>query len=400
MGAHVAAELASKPYSGPDNAPTWTPRVAFCDWHDMKMAMRFIVATFFFALGLPYAWAQSAEDPIVLSIVPIGTPETEMNTDLYADERARLDEVIVNACKDSNRFKAQVSAMDLTGIRIGFDCEDDYSACMANLGKRSKAEQVIWGDLSQRSGQWDLSLQILDVGSRRIMHQETWAFPAADGALEDMALAVRAFVEGKEPPKKVAKGKVRIESDPAGARVVVDGTAYGATPTTLTLDAGPHVVEVSMLDLGTKTRNITVEADGMTRLPPFRFVQDKPEVAVRMAPVQKRSWHFWAGIGVLSVATVSGVGALYFREQQQVAKSDASLLIEEAGGSNARFTAAQQQAYETIKSDFVDARNGIIAFTALTGLAAAGGTYLLFVSDTTTTALVPTLGGLSVYGRF
>jgi type IV secretory pathway protease TraF len=40
------------------------------------------------------------------------------------------------------------------------------------------------------------------------------------------------------------EGELVVSSRPVGARVVVDGSDRGATPLTVTLPAGPHVIEV------------------------------------------------------------------------------------------------------------------------------------------------------------
>jgi len=355
----------------------------------MKMAMRLFVATFIFLFALPVAWAQSADDAIVLSVIPIGTT-AEVNADLHAAERERIDEAILDSSKDSGRYAARVSPLDLAAVRIGFDCDSDYSDCMSQLGRRAKAEQVLWGELDKRSDQWDLSLNILDTTSRRIIHQKTWTFPAGEGALDDMILAVSAFVEGKETVQTKPKGTVRIESDPAGATVRVDGTVYGETPSTVTLTVGAHVVEVSLVDRGTKTRNITVKPNKMTRLAPFRFAEKAPEVAVRMAPAEKKNWRFWTGVGALSVATVSGVGSLYFLGERDAALGEAENLVE-----------AERDRYDQLETDFHSAQTLMVVSATTAGIAAVSGLYLLFLSDTTTTAaVVPTFGGLSVHATF
>ena len=372
----------------------------------MKMFMRFTAATMFFLLCLPCASAQSADDAIVLSIIKIGTA----SDDLYASERARLDQAIIDASNDAGRYEVKVAIQDLSQVRDGFSCLDiGYTKCMAEVGKLQSAEQILWGELAQQSGQWDLSLNVMDVTTKRIVHQKAWAFPAAEGALDDMVLAVRGFIDGKKTQKAKPKGRVRIESDPAGATVRVDGTVYRETPATLTLEAGPHKAEVSVVERGRKTRkktrNFTVRPGQEIRLPIFRFTEKpQPKVGTELAPAKKKNWRFWTGVSAMTIATVSGVSAMYFLGEQEAAASEANTLIKSATvdpatGSDG-YTQLQIDAHAEIEADYNRARMGLIISSTIAGIAAASGTYLIFVSDTTTTAVIPTLGGISVHATF
>ena len=48
-------------------------------------------------------------------------------------------------------------------------------------------------------------------------------------------------------PQETPFGTLEVRSDPAGARILVDGTDYGSiTPDDFTLTAGPHRVAVSL----------------------------------------------------------------------------------------------------------------------------------------------------------
>jgi len=368
----------------------------------MKMSMRFIAATIFFLLYLPCALAQSGDDAIVLSIIKLGTA-AEADPDLYASERNQLDTAIVDASNDAGRYEVKVATFDLSQVRDGFDCRSSYTKCMAEVGKVINAEQILWGELTQQSGQWDLSVNVMDVASRRIVHQKAWAFPAGEGALDDMVLAVRGFVDGKERRQEKAKGRVRIESDPAGANVRVDGKPYGKTPAVLKLETGPHEVEVSLLDRGTKTRKITVKADQEKRTR-FVFAEKAPEVAVRIAPAKKKNWRFWTGVGAMAVATASGISALYFSGECEAVASEAQKAVDGAEVNlitgQREYTQSQFDRHAVLEDDYNRVFTGMVISSTIAGLAAASGTYLLFLSDTTTTAVIPTLGGISVHASF
>jgi len=56
-------------------------------------------------------------------------------------------------------------------------------------------------------------------------------------------------------------GTVVVNTDPAGAAVVIDGEAHGATPVTATLKAGPHTIELSTKEGVRRTMTVNVTAN-------------------------------------------------------------------------------------------------------------------------------------------
>jgi hypothetical protein len=58
-----------------------------------------------------------------------------------------------------------------------------------------------------------------------------------------------------------ATGTVVVNTDPAGAAVVIDGEAHGATPVTATLKTGPHTIELSTKDGVRRTMTVNVTAN-------------------------------------------------------------------------------------------------------------------------------------------
>src|SRR4030095_2494666 len=56
-------------------------------------------------------------------------------------------------------------------------------------------------------------------------------------------------------------GTVVVNTDPAGAAVVSDGEAHGATPVTATLKTGPHTIELSTKDGVRRTMTVNVTAN-------------------------------------------------------------------------------------------------------------------------------------------
>jgi hypothetical protein len=107
-------------------------------------------------------------------------------------------------------------------------------------------------------------------------HRSPWAAAAREGGLNRpriiaAAVVVVALMSGgvfaarryfSAPATTVpVTGTVVVNTDPAGAAVVIDGEAHGATPVTATLKTGPHTIELSTKDGVRRTMTVTVTAN-------------------------------------------------------------------------------------------------------------------------------------------
>jgi hypothetical protein len=69
------------------------------------------------------------------------------------------------------------------------------------------------------------------------------------------------WLRGPAAGAKPVTGSLRVESDPVGAQVLIDGTAHGKTPLTLALAVGPHQLVVQQ---GGKTQQVAVTIERET----------------------------------------------------------------------------------------------------------------------------------------
>jgi len=115
-----------------------------------------------------------------------------------------------------------------------------------------------------------------DDSERRDTHVSPWAAAARESAssrprLIAAAVVVVALMSGGvfaarryfSAPATTAPvtGTVVVNTDPAGAAVVIDGEAHGATPVTATLKTGPHTIELSTKDGVRRTMTVNVTAN-------------------------------------------------------------------------------------------------------------------------------------------
>jgi len=107
-------------------------------------------------------------------------------------------------------------------------------------------------------------------------HKSPWAAAAGESVMNRpriiaAAVVVVALMSGgvfaarryfSAPTATVpVTGNVVVNTDPAGAAVVIDGEAHGATPVTATLKTGPHTIELSTKDGVRRTMTVNVTAN-------------------------------------------------------------------------------------------------------------------------------------------
>ena len=96
-----------------------------------------------------------------------------------------------------------------------------------------------------------------------------------------MSRAVPAAAAAPAAAPAIATRAVALESDPAGARVALEGRLLGETPLTVQLPVGSHAVEVAKAGFSPETLSVTV-AGGETEVRRFRITL-KPLKAVEAA---------------------------------------------------------------------------------------------------------------------
>ena len=111
---------------------------------------------------------------------------------------------------------------------------------------------------------------------------------------------------------KPLKGTLRVESDPAGAAVEVDGKARGLTPLDeLNLAPGKHQVRLQLKKHREATRQVAVEAGKAAalkvKLEPLAAPLPKPVLRPIKPPVKKRG-RLWTWVAAGSAVALAGLG--------------------------------------------------------------------------------------------
>jgi hypothetical protein len=120
------------------------------------------------------------------------------------------------------------------------DCLDDIS-CLGRAGVSLGVRRIVAGSVGTRGKQFLFNLNLDNVEQGKV---ESRVFRLVEGGIEDLIHAVQE-ASGELFRPHVEPGKIKIESQPVGARVSIDNAYLGVTPLISgTLLAGKHAVHV------------------------------------------------------------------------------------------------------------------------------------------------------------
>ena len=146
-------------------------------------------------------------------------------------------------------------------VKLVFGCTDERPDCMAKVGKSLSVGRLIYGSLrkQQGSGVYTVTLKQLNVADGTVEKFITETVPTAiltAGSPELDTLAEKwlrsLLVEGM-------RGGLRVQSEPPGATVQVDGAPAGTAPLSLNeLDPGDHQVKLELDGYAPLVRSVTI----------------------------------------------------------------------------------------------------------------------------------------------
>jgi hypothetical protein len=175
--------------------------------------------------------------------------------------------------------------------------------------------------------------RVVQPGSGRRYRRFAIAVLAVLLLLEAAYLGAARFLKSPEAPP--ASGVLVVESQPAGAEVVIDGRVRGMTPLNLTLPPGPHSMELRVAGGTTKLVPITIQKGAQQS----HYVQletgaDLGSLLIRSEPAGARVSVDGQARGVTPVT----VGSLTPGQHEVVLESDlgrVSETVQVAGGATA-----------------------------------------------------------------
>ena len=208
--------------------------------------------------------------------------EFEVQQGLEIDRRtfsARLQNAARRAAPDLFVMtQANIETLVRAAGKTLAQCEGQ---CAVDTGKLIGADLVITGRIARVGRTFVISMQMYDTAKGELIAGEDVESKTEDDLLKVSAEATErllvslsggqsaaapAAAGAASPPLPApmrghaAQGTIKVVSNPAGAKVAIDGDAVGATPLTVKRDAGTYVVSVELSGYAPVSRQIEIAA--------------------------------------------------------------------------------------------------------------------------------------------
>ncbi len=208
---------------------------------------------------------------------------------------------------------------DLIELKFVFGCDGEEPTCLAQAGHSLGAEKLMYGSLRRSKKQRDaivVDLKLLDVVHAVVsksVHQVVLRTALTGPALDDQA--ARWLDTLLPPPPGPKPVSLKLDTQPHGAQVSIDGVAVGVTPLFRPITPGSHVLSLEHAGFVTAQKNISVAAgdnvalDVVLEALPVGVVKrdDLARPVHARAPGRPAKW---AALGMLIGAVATGAAAL------------------------------------------------------------------------------------------
>jgi hypothetical protein len=224
------------------------------------------------------------------------------------DLKALTDQVIGKLKKYPTLDVMAVPGQDPMDMMVDAGCADFDAACLAGIGASQGADRILYTEVSQNEGRFQVVVRMVDVKTRESKSPEGGV--ESREKLGEFVNSALERVLGPEPSPEPVLARVDISTSPAGAEVYMDKDFVGVTPVTLRLKAGSYTVRVSKVGFKEDLFPLVVDGDKpMSRavtLAPIEVAKPIGPVPVKPREVEStpfyKTWWFWTACGAVVVA--------------------------------------------------------------------------------------------------
>ncbi len=236
-----------------------------------KWLVTAIAVAFFAAAGQASAKSQKVA---VLGIEPQDDGQSMAKTTSLA--KSLTDALRTRASRGGTYDLAPNSAKELSEPKLLSDCLDENPECMSQIGKDLGADLLLFGHMEKKRDGYSVSVQLLNVSSRRIEGAKVRNVTGADAdddGMKKLAALLFSEVTG-EPLETVLAVRTNAQTGTVFVNDAPKGTITGGSVTLRGLP--PGTVTVAVEAQGYERQELTVElAPGETT--PVKF-ELKPAV--------------------------------------------------------------------------------------------------------------------------
>jgi hypothetical protein len=191
------------------------------------------------ALGLVAKVPSVRAEAIGMIIIPTVEKDAALADNLTEVAMARIAETPGRTLAGAIELRRRA---DVEGGRNVSACLEQ-PACLGRVGVSLGVSRLVTGAVRSDDHRFFLSLNLTDLSTSRVQAR---FFRQVDGNVADLIRAVQDGVDELLNPKR-APGRLRVLSQPEGARVTVDDNYLGTTPLVSgEIVPGPHRVRVEM----------------------------------------------------------------------------------------------------------------------------------------------------------
>jgi hypothetical protein len=238
----------------------------------------------------------------------------------------------------------KVPDADPMDLMVDADCVDFDAQCLANIGAGRGADVVLYTEVSDQAGRFNVQMRLVDVTTKAVKSPEGGAEESSRLG-EFIANAIEKML-GPEPQPEPELLKVDIASTPAGGEVYVDKDFVGLTPVAVRLKTGDYTLRISKVGYKETVQPLKVEGRKANVVSLNLNVVDIPKTPVTPVPTKERevkktpwygSWWFWTIVGaavvgggtaagvVLSKTSGGGAGSIGLSPDARYAPKDVTL---------------------------------------------------------------------------
>ena len=203
----------------------------------MKKASLLFFFVLFFLGHLAKAQSPAKPHIAVLNLDAVGVSE---------DVALTLSDRLRNELAQTNAFVlVERNQMDKILQEQGFElsgCTSD--ACAIEAGRLLNVQEICVGSVGKVGNLYTVSLRLINVETGQVIKTVSEDCPCPIEAvltrsMHNVALKLAGLLPNQTTP---LTGKLAVRSQPAQARIFIDGKDYGQTPATVSLPAGKHVL--------------------------------------------------------------------------------------------------------------------------------------------------------------
>lgn len=256
-----------------------------------------------YALVASLAATASAQDKAVVAVLPL----RPVNVPAYVTDV--LDNTLAVAVGAGGDFRV-LSPSDINALlgvermKDALGCDD--VSCAVDIGGALDAELILTGSVGRLGDKLAINLVLVNARTTTVDGRAQTTIRADENAYQQgmRDAAQEVLLQLRDATATAARGRLVVDTEPAGAQVVVDGKPEGPSPVETLLAPGQHRVSAHTGQYFAPLQSVQIQRQQPTSL---RLVLE----AAPMNPYRK--WGhvaFWTGLGVGGLlATIGHVGA-------------------------------------------------------------------------------------------